>query len=105
MTTGRGAVAFLAIIVTACVRPPQRHAIDIRDLAFLPGAIEVAVGDTLVWTNHDLFPHTATVRGSAGWDTGQIPADSTRRAVARRAGEYQYVCELHPTMRGKVIVR
>ena len=97
------AVAILA--AAGCGPVPVRHTVDIRDLAFGPAVLEVAVGDTIVWSNHDLFPHTSTVDGAAGWNTGPIPADSSRSVVARRPGTFDYICQLHPTMRGKVIVR
>jgi plastocyanin len=97
------AIAILAAV--GCGPVPARHQVDIRDLAFAPGVLEVAVGDTVVWVNHDLFPHTSTMEGATGWNTGLIPADSSRSAVARRPGSYEYYCQVHPTMRGKVIAR
>jgi len=41
-----------------------------------------AVGDTLVWSNRDVVPHTATADGG-GWNTGSIPAGGERRVVVR----------------------
>lgn len=101
----RSALAAAVIAAAGCGAAPVRHQIDIRALEFGPRVVQVAVGDTIVWTNHDLFPHTATVEGAAGWDTGLIPADSTRSAVARRVGVYNYECRVHPTMHGQVVVR
>ena len=92
------------LAATGCEPAPVRHVVEIRDLTFGPAVIEVAVGDTILWVNHDLFPHTSTVGGAAGWNTGLIPADSSRTAVARRPGTFNYVCEVHPTMRGKITV-
>jgi len=97
----------VAVLVAAagCAPAPATHVVAIRDLTFAPAVVEAAVGDTIVWENHDLFPHTATVGGAAGWNTGLIPADSSRSAVARRPGTFNYVCQVHPTMVGKVVVR
>ena len=92
-------------VALGCAPKPVRREVQIKDLAFVPAMMVVAVGDTLVWRNQDLFPHTATADGAAGWDTGPIPADSTRSAVARRPGTFNYVCRVHPTMRGQVVVR
>jgi plastocyanin len=95
-----------ALLGTAgCGPVPMRHVVEIRDLSFGPAVVEVAVGDTIVWTNHDIFPHTSTVNGAAGWNTGLIPADSSRSSVVRRPGTFNYLCQVHPTMRGKVIAR
>jgi len=65
----------------------------------------VAVGDTVVWINRDIVPHTATGHGRSRWDTGQLTQGQEGRYVARRAGETSYACTLHPTMHGKLIVR
>ena len=102
----RGAVAAAALLLgSGCTPAPQRHLVEIREMAFTPAAIEVAVGDTIIWQNRDLFPHTSTVGGAAGWDTREIAAGGEGSAVARRPGSYEYICEVHPTMRGRVIVR
>lgn len=93
------------VAAAGCDPAPVRRVVDIRALTFGPAQLTVAVGDTLVWVNHDMFPHTATADGAAGWDTGPIPADSSRSAVARRPGVYSYVCKVHPTMHGQVVVR
>lgn len=93
------------VAAAGCDPAPVRHVVDIRELAFGPAQLTVAAGDTLVWVNHDMFPHTATADGAAGWDTGPIPPDSSRSAVARRPGVFNYVCRVHPTMHGTVIVR
>ena len=39
---------------------PQRHVVEIRGMAFHPEALEVRRGDTVVWINRDMVPHTAT---------------------------------------------
>ena len=100
-------LASVAALLAAagCGPRPVRRTVEIQALTFVPAMVVVSVGDTLVWNNHDLFPHTSTVDGAAGWDTGLIPADSSRTAVARRPGTYNYECKVHPTMRGQVIVR
>jgi plastocyanin len=102
----RAAIAIAALLFgTGCRPDPARHLVEIRDLAFAPATLEVAVGDTIVWQNRDLFPHTSTASGAAGWDTRGIPAGGEGSAVARRPGRYEYICEVHPTMRGVITVR
>lgn len=74
-------------------------------MAFHPQKLEVQQGDTIVWINRDIVPHTATSTQKAGWDTGQLLQGKSGLHVARHAGEYPYVCQLHPVMRGDLIVR
>jgi len=95
----------LASLAVACAggATPRAHAVDIRGFAYQPDTITVAVGDTLVWTNHDVVPHTATRAGA--WDTGQIAARAEGRWVAEAPGTHDYICAYHPNMKGTVVVR
>lgn len=83
--------------------PPATHAAEIRAFRYLPDTITAAPGDTVVWTNRDVVPHTATLAG--GWDTGEIGAGGSGHVVAGAQGTYAYVCAYHPGMRGTLRVR
>ena len=63
----------------------------------------VKAGDTVVWVNKDPFPHTATAQGV--FDSKYIAAGKSWRFKARKAGEFPYICTLHPTMKGTLVVR
>ena len=83
---------------------PRTHTIVIEGTAFVPARVVVAPGDRVVWVNRDPFPHTATAAGHA-FDSGSIAPERSWQWVARGAGEYDYVCALHPTMKAQVIVQ
>jgi plastocyanin len=83
---------------------PATHPVEIRAFAFHPDTVAAAPGDTMVWTNRDVVPHTATAPGRA-WDTGMIAAGAIGRTVAGARGTYAYVCAYHPTMRAVLVVR
>ena len=80
---------------------------------FQPNPIQVAVGDTVTWTNDDLEPHTVT-SGSNGVPDNKfnsspnfIPLMSLGATFSHNfteAGEYPYFCLLHPNMVGTVRV-
>lgn len=74
-------------------------------MTFQPTALEVTVGDTVAWINRDLVPHTATGVGKPAWTTGQLSQGQGGELIPRQAGEFRYFCELHPMMKGTVIVR
>ena len=82
---------------------PRTHTVEIRGMQFRPAALTVAAGDTVVWMNRDIVPHTATAQGS--WDTGTITQGNTGRYIAARSGSFRYFCTLHPTMRGTLFIR
>lgn len=85
-------------------RAPTTHTVEIRGMEFHPAVLTAAVGDTIVWTNRDIVPHTATASGPTKWDTGQLTQGQVGRYVARRAGVMAYSCTFHPTMHGKLIL-
>lgn len=93
-------LAFLTL-VAACASPETRH-VAIRDLAFQPSDLEVSVGDTVVWTNHDIVPHTVTFGDGEGRD--EVPAGGTFRIIVTAGDTLAYVCRYHPTMTGRLIV-
>ena len=98
-------ITTLIVIAAACSRPdPRAHAVEIRGFAFAPAELTVAAGDTVVWTNADFVPHTATGR-ERGWDSRTINANGSWRFVAAAPGRYEYYCVFHPTMKAVVIVR
>lgn len=74
-------------------------------MAFHPAVLRLGRGDTVVWINRDIVPHTATATGTSGWNTGPLPQGGRGEYVARREGADSYFCQLHPTMLGQLIVR
>ena len=74
-------------------------------MAFHPETLELWRGDTVVWINRDIVPHTATATRKPGWNTGSLLQGESGRYVPRRKGEEPYFCLFHPTMLGKLIVR
>lgn len=112
MNLGRYALVIAPILtvgaITACSgresAEPRAHAVSIANFAFDPSEVVVAPGDTVVWTNADFVPHTATASDSR-WDSGSLAANATWRFVAEDRGRYEYYCLLHPTMRGSIVVR
>ena len=62
----------------------------------------VLVGDTIEWVNKDIFDHTATSK-LGGWDV-VVPAGKKARVVMMKAGTFEYFCQYHPNMVGKIAV-
>ena len=100
---GSGALVFGAALLSGAPTEPRRHEVEIRGMAFHPAVLEVASGDTVVWVNRDIVPHTATAKPA--WDTGTLTQGRYGTIVSRQPGEFRYVCTLHPTMRGTLVTR
>ncbi|NPT48045.1 copper-binding protein [Paraburkholderia sp. 1N] len=80
------------------------YQIVIEQMRFNPPVLTVHRGDRVVWVNKDLFPHTATGISKA-FDSHAISPNASWSYVARKTGSYPYLCTLHTTMRGTLIVQ
>jgi plastocyanin len=87
----------------ACTPPPASHSVGIDGLAYQPTALSVKVGDTIVWTNKDPFPHTVTSQ-AGGFDSGSLQSGQSWTYIASHKGEFAYVCTLHPNMKATLHV-
>ncbi len=79
----------------------QRHVVEIHKLEFRPRELTVAPGDTVVWINRDLVPHTVTA-GDETWDSETIDANQEWQIVVRDGLSEDYLCLYHPTMTGRL---
>jgi YVTN family beta-propeller protein len=82
---------------------PTRADVRIAGFAFSPATIHVAPGTTVTWTNSDSAPHTTTSRDGA-WDSGRLAPGASFSVTLSTPGTYEYVCMIHPFMRGTVVV-
>ena len=101
--------AFLLATLVACggSRGPATHHIEIRAMQFEPALVDVAVGDTVVWTNRDIVPHTVTAaeHAAARFDSASIAAGAQWQYTVTAPGELGYICTFHPTMFGTLSAR
>jgi len=79
--------------------------VDIRDFAFNPTPVEIAVGGSVTWTNQDAVPHTATGQDRGVLQSGTIAPGESFSQVFATVGDFAYFCEFHPGMSGQVIVK
>lgn len=83
---------------------PVTHTVTIEEMQFKPAELTVKAGDSIVWVNKDMFPHTATSKAK-GFDSQQIDPEKSWTFRAVKKGVVPYVCTLHPTMQGTLRVR
>jgi plastocyanin len=93
------AALILSVVgLTAEDRPkPKTYTVTMENMRFHPQNLTVAEGDTVVWVNKDLVPHTATSK-AGGFDSQVIAAEKSWRLTVRKKGDFAYVCTFHPTM-------
>ena len=97
-----GALALAAVAFAAAADNAHEATVEIDGTAYVPAILTVQRGTRVTWVNRDPFPHTATARGA--FDSRVIAADGKWSFVARKAGRIDYLCTLHPNMRGTLVV-
>ena len=109
MTSHRGHVrralrlaALLLLPATIAIAAPAKHTVVIEGVKYDPPTLTVKQGDVVTWVNRDPFPHTVTASGA--FDSKDIAADGKWTYVARKPGRYDYICTLHPNMKGTLVV-
>jgi plastocyanin len=76
--------------------------VTIDNFTFTPAQLNLKVGDTVTWTNHDDIPHTVVSAGK--FRSKAMDTDGTFSFTFTAAGDYQYFCSLHPHMTGMIKV-
>ena len=81
---------------------PTTFTVEIDNFKFIPPQVDIAKGGTVTWTQKDSYNHTVK---SAGFDSGELSQGQTFQHRFDEIGVYDYWCNLHPTMKGKIIVK
>jgi plastocyanin len=98
---GLTAAAPLAAPAAAAAGTP----VAIKNYAFAPAALTVAVGTKVTWTNDDTAPHTVTVQsGPVKFASPTLQKGDTYTYTFTTPGTYSYYCAVHPSMTAKVVV-
>ena len=76
---------------------------------YVPPIAVVPVGSVVTWTNPTPSPHSirhdgCLTLGRCAFDSGAVLPDGTFSIPLLPPGHYPYHCELHPVMRGMVVV-
>ena len=87
-------------------KEPTSTSVTVKDFAFGPKQIRVQVGQTVTWTNKDSFDHSVQIDSLnvAGPKFGPQTAPATFAHRFDKSGTYSYVCGVHNSMTGTVIV-
>ena len=79
----------------------RRVVIEIRNFKFALKMPLVRPGDTVVWINKDIVPHTVTAR-DASWSSGTIKAGARWEMIVIAGRSEAYFCKFHPAMTGRL---
>jgi amicyanin len=102
---------FIALVSTPCLAEDANNAgagpvatVGMDHTAFIPSEITVAPGTTVTWVNNEAMPHNVADLNK-GFRSKILVKDDKFSFTFTTAGEYDYLCLIHPNMKGKVIVK
>ena len=77
--------------------------VTIETLAFMPAVLTIKAGSTVTFENHDAMSHN--ILGAEGaFRSKLLKTNDKFSMVFAQPGEFEYICGVHPNMKGKVIV-
>ena len=59
---------------------------------------------TITWTNQDSAPHQVVI-ASKNLKTAVLNKGQSGELKIAEAGSYDYICGIHPSMKGKIVVK
>ncbi|WP_455922751.1 cupredoxin domain-containing protein [Pseudomonas putida] len=92
----------LALLMVGAAQADEVH-IDIKGFMFDPQPLEIAIGTTVTWINHDPIPHTVA-ETSHLFRSAALDTDERFSWTFKDPGTYQYFCTVHPQMVGTIHV-
>jgi plastocyanin len=102
---------FAALASTSCLAEDANipsagpaATVNMEHNTFIPGEITVAPGTTVTWVNDEDMPHTVVDLNKA-FRSKTLVKDASFSFTFATAGDYSYLCSIHPNMKGKVIVK
>jgi plastocyanin len=95
-----GVLALAGAAALAAGTPKNTVIMD--GVKYEPPMLTVKRGTTVSFVNKDPFPHTVTSAGH--FDSKEIAANKTWKYKATKAGRFDYICTLHPNMKGTLVV-
>ena len=82
--------------------------VGMEGIKFDPAEVTVKAGGTVMWTNNESIPHDVTKVDGPGPDfssgKGNMKQGDTYEQTFKEAGTVNYVCTVHPNMKGTVTV-
>src|SRR5215218_5076988 len=88
---------------TTAPDPNGQKTVNIYNHAFDPAQLNVASGTTVRFVNKDTEAHTATADNNL-FDTGVLEPGESFKVYFEGSGTVTYHCELHPDMKGSIVV-
>jgi len=78
--------------------------VSISEFLFGPQKVAVKAGSTINWVNTDDSPHQVTIQGTSELRSPVLLKGQSVKFAFNDVGNYEYICGLHPAMKGTIEV-
>lgn len=85
------------------VKGPKVYTVIISKMKFTPSELVVEKGSKVVWINKEFYPHDVTDELKKTWSSKLLNQDQSWSKIITK--NESYFCNLHKTMKGKIIVK
>ena len=82
----------------------EANTIVMKDFHFSPMSLDVPLGTTIIWKNLDEEPHTVA-SDSGLFRSGGLDRNDSFTFTFDKPGTYGFICSIHPTMKGTIVVK
>ncbi|MGM5470617.1 cupredoxin domain-containing protein [Flavobacteriaceae bacterium LMO-SS05] len=93
----------LSSFVLSSNSEPQTYTVEIKRMKFNPATLTVNKGDKVIWVNKDFYEHDVTDEVANKWTSKPLKQNQSWSKVITK--NESYFCNLHKTMKGKIIVK
>lgn len=100
-------IFFISLILLNSCMPKQevvqkKNTVVIQNYAFNPSTITISKGTTITWTNEDSSPHALK---SDIFESETLNNGDSFTYTFNDAGTFEYICSIHPSMKGTIVVQ
>lgn len=101
-------VVLAAVVAVSALWLSLAPYVIIQNYSFTPKELTISAGTTVTWINIDLYIHTVSAgtpdKISDEFDSGDMGIMGVYRYTFTKPGVYEYYCQPHPYMLGRIIV-
>ena len=94
----------LLAVLLAQAQPSPTVVVHMKNFTFVPATVHVKPGDAVEWINDDTDAHSVD-SSQRLFASGGLDTHETWTHVFKSSGSFAYFCDLHPYMKGTVIVK
>lgn len=101
-------IALTLLLLISCSGQQKKdttdtHVIRIKQMRFVPETLTVSQGDSVTWINKDIVAHNIKSDSPEGWKSPKLKQGESY--TVKIIGETNYICTLHPVMKGNIQVQ